>query len=136
MRFSAAPPKSDSSKLCANATNRLAISATRHSRAELKSRSFYLRDTIVMDLSYGSQYEAFRLETRRFIEANSHLAPEGMELDRDRRRAWQKLLIENGLVARAIPKEYGGYGGEADILKSRIIVVECARAQISPGLGG
>ncbi len=28
-----------------------------------------------MDLSYGSQYEAFRQETRRFIEANAHLAP-------------------------------------------------------------
>jgi alkylation response protein AidB-like acyl-CoA dehydrogenase len=89
-----------------------------------------------MDLSYGSQYEAFRQETRRFIETNAQLAPKGVELDRDNRRAWQGLLIENGLVARAIPKKYGGYGGEPDILKSRIIAEEFARAQISPGLGG
>jgi alkylation response protein AidB-like acyl-CoA dehydrogenase len=89
-----------------------------------------------MDLSYGSEYEAFRLDTRQFIEANAHLAPEGMELEREKRRAWQELLIENGLVARAIPKKYGGHGGEPDILKSRIIAEEFARAQISPGLGG
>ena len=89
-----------------------------------------------MDLSYGSQYEAFRLETRRFIEANAHLAPRDWNPTREKRRAWQELLIENGYVARAIPKKYGGYGGEPDILKSRIIAEEFARAQISPGLGG
>ncbi len=89
-----------------------------------------------MDLSYGSQYEAFRQEARRFIEASAHLAPKGPKLDRQRMRAWQKLLIDNGYVARAIPKKYGGYGAEIDILKSRIIAEEFARAQVSPGLGG
>ncbi len=59
-----------------------------------------------------------------------------MEPDLAKRRAWQKLLIANGYVARAIPKKYGGYGGEPDILKSRITAEEFARAQISPGLGG
>ena len=91
-----------------------------------------------MDLSYGSGYEAFRLETRRFIEANAHRAPKGIGLGLDRRamRAWQELLIENGYVGRAIPKKYGGYGADVDILKSRIIAEEFARAQVSPGLGG
>ncbi|MEX0676983.1 MAG: acyl-CoA dehydrogenase family protein [Pirellulales bacterium] len=89
-----------------------------------------------MDLSYGSHYEAFRQDTRRFIEANSHLAPEGPALDREKTRAWQKLLIENGYLARSIPKKYGGYGAEVDLLKSRIIAEEFARAQVAPGLGG
>ena len=91
-----------------------------------------------MDLSYGSQYEVFRHQTRRFIEANAHLAPKeiGLGLDREKVRAWQKLLIDNGYAARAIPKKYGGYGDELDILKSRIIAEEFARAQVSPGLGG
>jgi alkylation response protein AidB-like acyl-CoA dehydrogenase len=89
-----------------------------------------------MDLSYGRQYEAFRQDTRRFIEAHAHLAPKGLGLDREKRRAWQKLLIDNGYVARAIPKKYGGYGAQLDILKSRIIAEEFARAQVSPGLGG
>ncbi|MCZ6871398.1 MAG: acyl-CoA dehydrogenase family protein [Gammaproteobacteria bacterium] len=89
-----------------------------------------------MDLSYGEQYGTFRQETRRFIEANAHLAPTGRVLDRESTRVWQKLLIDNGYAARSIPKEYGGYGAELDILESRIIAEEFARAQISPGMGG
>lgn len=89
-----------------------------------------------MDLSYGNEYEAFRDETRRFIDANRHLAPTAGLADREKLRAWQELLISNGYAARSIPKEYGGYGADLDILKSRIIAEEFARAQVSPGLGG
>ncbi len=89
-----------------------------------------------MDLSYGSQYEVFRDETRRFLEANSHLAPRGTGLDREKIRTWQELLIDNGYIARGIPREYGGSGAEIDLLKSRIIAEEFARAQVSLGLGG
>ena len=28
-----------------------------------------------MDLSYGADYEAFRAETRRFLETNRHRSP-------------------------------------------------------------
>ncbi len=89
-----------------------------------------------MDLSYGDDYKAFRHELRGFIEAHAHLAPKPLEFDREKIRAWQQLLIEHGYVARAIPKAYGGYGAEPDILKSRIIAEEFARAQVSPGMGG
>ncbi len=89
-----------------------------------------------MDLSYGSGYETFRQETRRFLEAHAHLAPKGLEPDREKTPAWQKLLIENGYAARAIPREYGGHGAQADLLESHIIAEEFARAQIAPGLGG
>ena len=89
-----------------------------------------------MELSYGAEYEAFRQETRRFIEASAHLAPTGRDPDREKTRAWQERLINNGYAARSIPKEYGGYGAELDILKSRIIAEEFARAQVNPGLGG
>ena len=85
-----------------------------------------------MDLSYSPEYEAFRAEVRGFLEANRSRAPghggDGL--------TWQKLLIENGYAARTIPREYGGFGSEPDILKSRIIAEEFARAQLSPGLGG
>jgi alkylation response protein AidB-like acyl-CoA dehydrogenase len=85
-----------------------------------------------MDLSYSPEYEAFRAEVRGFLEANRSQAPGhgGNGL------TWQKLLIESGYAARTIPQEYGGFGGEPDILKSRIIAEEFARAQLSPGLGG
>ena len=94
-----------------------------------------------MDLSYGHEYEVFREQTRQFIETNRHLAPtslglDGLETERDKVIAWQKLLIENGYVARAVPREYGGYGAEFDLLKSNIITEEFARAQVSSGLGG
>lgn len=89
-----------------------------------------------MDLSYGDAYKSFRQELRNFIESHKQLAPQPLEFDREKQRTWQQLLIERGYAARAIPKEYGGYGGEPDILAARIIAEEFARAQVSPGLGG
>ena len=93
-----------------------------------------------MDLSYGEEYEAFRQETRRFVEANAHLAPlarmHSEEPDHEKIRAWQELLLSNGYAARNVSKQYGGYGAELDILESRIIDEEFARAQVNPGMGG
>jgi alkylation response protein AidB-like acyl-CoA dehydrogenase len=89
-----------------------------------------------MDLSYGPEYEAFRQKTREFISSHRDQAPRGQGLKSPEALAWQKLLIENGYAARTIPKEYGGYGAEPDILKSRIIAEEFASAQVNSGLGG
>jgi len=84
-----------------------------------------------MDLSYGPEYEAYREEVRQFLE---EMAPEQLYF-KDMPK-WQKLLIERGYTARTIPKKYGGHGGSPDILKSRIIAEEFARAQIPGGFGG
>ncbi len=89
-----------------------------------------------MDLSFGEKYDAFREELRRFIEKNANMAPAAEENDLEKTRAWQALLIENGYAARTIPKEYGGCGMDPDILESRIMAEEFARAQISSGMGG
>ena len=89
-----------------------------------------------MDLSYGEEYDAFRQQTRRFIESHAQLAPARHEPDRAKTIAWQDLLLEHGFAARSIPTEYGGYGADLDILEARIIAEEFARAQIAPGLGG
>lgn len=88
-----------------------------------------------MDLSFGPEYEAYREELRQFLKENAHLAPRG-GLTSQERLKWQALLIEKGYTARTIPKKYGGHGGESDILKSRIIAEEFARAQVPGGLGG
>ena len=53
-----------------------------------------------------------------------------------KRSDWQKLLIEKGYFARSIPKEYGGYGGETDIIKNRIIAEEFAKNNTPPPMGG
>jgi len=52
------------------------------------------------------------------------------------RAEWQNLLIEHGYFARAIPKEYGGFGGEPDILKSRIIATQFAKHKLPSPMGG
>jgi alkylation response protein AidB-like acyl-CoA dehydrogenase len=88
-----------------------------------------------MDLAMSAEHEAFRAEVQAFLAAHKASAPRPGFGFRDA-RAWQALLIEHGYAARTIPKEYGGYGGAPDILKSRIIAEEFARAQVSPGLGG
>src|SRR5690606_5007817 len=95
------------------------------------------RPELPMDLSYGPKYEAFRAEVRNFLEKHRDQAPRsGDGLRSERTLAWQKLLIEHGYAARTIPKEYGGYGAEPDILASRIIAEEFAAAQVSSGIGG
>ncbi|MFL2779458.1 MAG: acyl-CoA dehydrogenase family protein [Gammaproteobacteria bacterium] len=52
------------------------------------------------------------------------------------RSEWQKLLIEKGYFARSIPKQYGGYGGEPDIIKSRIIAGAFAKYKVPNAMGG
>jgi alkylation response protein AidB-like acyl-CoA dehydrogenase len=89
-----------------------------------------------MDLSYGPEYETFRAEVRSFIADNRDQAPKGARARAPESLNWQKLLIEKGYTARTIPKEYGGFGAEPDILKSRIIAEEFARSGVSGGLGG
>lgn len=88
-----------------------------------------------MDLTYGSEYETFRTEVQTFLKKHKDTPTTGPM----RSKAvlnWQRTLIENGYAARTIPKEYGGYGAEPDILKSRIIAEEFANAQANPGAGG
>ena len=87
-----------------------------------------------MDLEYGPEYQEFTKEVESFCKKYSGLSflssretpvpmltnPEVSDGPKMLRTEWQKILIEHGYFARAVPKEYGGYGGEADMLKSRI----------------
>lgn len=88
-----------------------------------------------MDLTYGQDYETFRKEVKQWIEENKHLVP-GSGAESVDRTKWQAMLIEKGYTARTIPKKYGGYGGEPDILKSRIITEEFIKARLPRGMGG
>ncbi len=89
-----------------------------------------------MDLSYGPEYEAFRDQVRDFLAMHRDRMPRAMGAARDEILAWQALLIENGYAGRTIPKAYGGFGAEPDILKSRIIVEEFTAARAPMGLAG
>jgi alkylation response protein AidB-like acyl-CoA dehydrogenase len=89
-----------------------------------------------MDLSYSPEYEAFREEVRAFAREFGGRAPRGMAATMEGSREWQKLLIAHGYAARTIPKAYGGYGAEPDVLKSRIIAEEFIAAGLPMGMAG
>ena len=89
-----------------------------------------------MNLNAGPEYIDFRENVLSFLKENKHMAgkartpvrPSSEELK------WQKKLIDNGYAARTIPKEYGGYGADSDVLKSRIIAEEFSKANIPMGM--
>ena len=84
-----------------------------------------------MDLSYGADYDAFRAEVRSFIDTHRDKQPKASDGIRSQAmRDWQKLLIDHGYHSRTIAKEYGGFGAEPDILKSRIIAEEFGAARM------
>lgn len=90
-----------------------------------------------MDLSYGREYEIFREEVKSFIRAHKHKQPGPSDgLKSSALREWQRLLIENGYHSRTIPSEYGGFGAEPDIIKSRIIAEEFGAARMHRGFNG
>jgi alkylation response protein AidB-like acyl-CoA dehydrogenase len=86
-----------------------------------------------MDLTLTPEQAAFREEVRAFLEAHKGEYENGAPKDP---KAWQKLLIQNGYAARTIPKAYGGYGAEPDILKGRIIAEEFIAAGAPRGMSG
>ena len=100
-----------------------------------------------MNLNYGSEYEDFRKEVQTFcakylginfsdaskIPLAGNFKSDGPTMTRSE---WQKTLIKQGYFSRSIPKEYGGYGGESDVIKNRIIASEFALAKIPPAMGG
>ena len=89
-----------------------------------------------MDLAYGPQYEAFRDEVRAFLASHREHMPRDIGASRAQILAWQALLIEHGYAGRTIPKAYGGFGAQPDILKSRIIAEEFTAARAPMGLAG
>lgn len=93
-----------------------------------------------MDLTYTQEYLEFEKKVEDFClnykDINIVNTPTEGSKKSISRAEWQNLLIENGYFARAIPKEYGGFGGEPDILKSRIIATQFAKHKIPSPMGG
>ena len=89
-----------------------------------------------MDLNAGPEYIDFRENVLSFLEKNKHMAGKARTPVRpsNEELKWQKKLIDNGYAARTIPKKYGGYGAQSDVLKSRIIAEEFSKANIPMGM--
>src|SRR5437879_13333312 len=86
-----------------------------------------------MDLNETPEMAAFRSEVRGFLEAHRGDYARGAAHDV---LAWQRLLIDHGYAARTIPREYGGFGAEPDILKGRIIAEEFIAHGAPRGMAG
>ncbi|HEY9216707.1 MAG TPA: acyl-CoA dehydrogenase family protein [Phenylobacterium sp.] len=90
-----------------------------------------------MDLRLTPEMTVFRDEVRAFLaEHRDRWSGGGAARPREEALTWQRLLIENGYAARTIPREYGGYGAQPDILKSRIIAEEFIAAGAPRGISG
>ena len=87
-----------------------------------------------MDLKLTPEMEAFRQTVLDFLAAHKDQYEGEAERPREAALAWQRLLIAEGYAARTIPKAYGGYGAEPDILKSRIIAETFTAAGAPRGL--
>ena len=89
-----------------------------------------------MDLKPSAEYIEFRKEVKSFLKDNLNMTGKARNPARPNKNEleWQDKLIKNGYAARTIPRDYGGYGAEPDVLKSRIIAEEFTNAQIPLGM--
>jgi alkylation response protein AidB-like acyl-CoA dehydrogenase len=86
-----------------------------------------------MDLSYGDRYEALRAEVRAFLAGSWPPRGEEAGLPRaEQTRRFRLRAIEAGLLARSIPRRYGGSEQPSDPLAAQVIREEFARAR-APG---
>jgi len=90
-----------------------------------------------MDLQLSEQYQALQAEIRAFIQTHGHKSPKvggGRKKPDQKTLDWQKLLVEHGYAGRTIPREYGGFGAQPDVMESAVIASEFARAHVYAGL--
>ena len=84
-----------------------------------------------MDLNETPEMATFRAQVLAFLGAHADDFAGGAARDP---KAWQGLLIGQGYAARTIPRAYGGYGAEPDLLKSRIVAEEFIAAGAPRGI--
>ncbi len=92
-----------------------------------------------MDLRYGPEYEVFRAEVRAFLSEQWPLKGEDAKQDlAGQARTFRQRAIAAGLLARSIPKAYGGSEQAADPLRAAVIREEFMRVRAPldpPGIG-
>ena len=77
-----------------------------------------------MDLSLSDKHRALQDEVRAFIREHGHKSPKlggGRKRPDQKTRDWQKLLVDHGYVGRTIPRQYGGYGADPDVVEAAVI---------------
>jgi alkylation response protein AidB-like acyl-CoA dehydrogenase len=88
-----------------------------------------------MDLEFDARYDEFRSQVRDFVANHRPTQPWGLtDGNKEARVAWLSLQIEHGYWARTIPREYGGYGAEPDLLETVIMDEEFNKAGVPRGM--
>ena len=90
-----------------------------------------------MDLTLSESYRLLQAEIRDFIRQHGDKSPKvggGRKRPDQKTLDWQKRLVENGYAGRTIPKEYGGFGAQPDVMEAAVIAGEFARANVYAGL--
>ena len=90
-----------------------------------------------MDLRLSEEYQALQAEVRAFIAKFGDRSPKvggGRKKPDQTTLDWQKILVEHGYAGRTIPKQYGGFGAEPDVMAAAVIAEEFARAEVYAGL--
>lgn len=90
-----------------------------------------------MDLRLCEEYQTLRAEVRGFIAKFGDRSPKvggGRKKPDQKTLDWQKILVEHGYAGRTIPREYGGFGAEPDIMAAAVIAGEFASAEVYAGL--
>jgi alkylation response protein AidB-like acyl-CoA dehydrogenase len=88
-----------------------------------------------MDLEFDARYDAFREQVQKFL--TEHKPPKHFGLsdgNTSDRVEWLAKQIEHGYWARTIPKEYGGYGAEPDLLETVIMDEEFNKQGVVRGM--
>jgi alkylation response protein AidB-like acyl-CoA dehydrogenase len=84
-----------------------------------------------MDLNYSPEDREFRMQTRRWLEAE---VPRGELKTLDERKAWHRTLYDAGYVGMGWPKEFGGRG--ATPMQQAIVADEMARVSAPAPING
>jgi alkylation response protein AidB-like acyl-CoA dehydrogenase len=88
-----------------------------------------------MDLEFDARYDDFRREVQAFLKEHKPGGGIGISQDDSTHRVeWLSKLIEHGYWARTIPKEYGGFGAEPDLLETVIMDEEFNKANVPRGM--
>jgi len=90
-----------------------------------------------MDLAYGSEYEAFRVEVRGFLEQN--WPPQGADADLPKREQvaqFRTKATDEGYLYRSHPKRFGGSEQPADSLRAQVISEEFFRVRAPMEVSG
>lgn len=89
-----------------------------------------------MDLSYGDEAEAYRMEVRSFLQTSWHPGSRrGAEM-KSFIREFRRAATERGYLYRSVPRCYGGSEQPLDVIRAQVIREEFGKARAPMEVGG